>query len=157
MRLSRVYLVAAVFMVLSVPAATHLASAMPAQKRLSAQGVVTAWLRALNAGMHTGDFTALGALYAADATFTLSNPTGITSVYRGRDQIVAFFEGFQRSEPGLQFTQESMASLAREVVVAYENAGSQPLSARPRCFHVFQVRKGLVQDEHWVVFFGGTE
>jgi hypothetical protein len=157
MRHSRVYLLAAVVMVLSVPAAILLASAMPAQKHRSAEGVVTAWLQALNAGMQTGDFTALGELYAEDATFTLSNPTGSTSVYRGRDQIVDFFEGFQRGEPELRFTQESMASIAREVVVAYENASSPALAAPARCFHVFQVRKGLVQDEHWSVFFGGTE
>jgi hypothetical protein len=72
-------------------------------------------------------------------------------VYRGREAIVAYFEEFQRSEPGLQFTQESLESLARDVVVSYETAGNPADPAR--CFHVFQVRRGLVQDEHWVVYF----
>ena len=154
MRRSRMFLLAVVFLVVTVPAATHLVSAMPAQRHKSAQRVVTEWLHTLNASMHTGDFTALGKLYAKDATFTLSNPDGSTSVYRGRDQIVDYFEGFQRDAPGLQFTQVSMSSLAREVVVSYETAGSSPTP--PRCFHVFQVRNGLVQDEHWVVYFGGA-
>src|SRR5690348_17236128 len=99
MRLPRGFLLV-MFVLISVPAATGLVSAKPAQQHSSAEGVARAWMVALNAGMATGDFTALGQLYAADATFTQSTPAGVTTVYRGRAQILGFFRGLAVAERG---------------------------------------------------------
>ena len=155
MRHARGMLLAA-FVLMSVPAAAQLASAKPAQKHISAEGVARAWMVDLNAGMETGDFRALGQLYADDATFTVSTPAGVTTVYRGRDQILGFYRGLAVAERGSTFTQDSLTRLAPDVVLAYEQAGKPGQSKPARCIHVYQVRKGLIRNEHWTVFFGGT-
>src|SRR4051812_27586533 len=143
MRRLQLYLFAAAILTMSVPTAVHLASAMPAQNHVSAQGTVRAYFEALNAGMQTGNFDAVGELYAEDATLTQSNPAGVTSVFQGREQILGFYRSFYAKFPGLQFRQDAMHSLANDVVLSYETAGTPTQSAPGRCMHVFRVRTGL--------------
>src|SRR5947199_2029407 len=44
-----------------------------------ARTVVTTYLQLFNAGMRSGDFSAMASVYAPDATLTQSNPKGVTT------------------------------------------------------------------------------
>ena len=122
-----------------------------------AQPVVTTYFGILNAGMKSGDFSLLASVYAPDATLTQSKPAGVTSVFAGLAAITGFYQTFQTKVAGYQWTQETMRSLARSVVLSYEHAGSPPLTVPGRCAHLFVVREGLIQSLDWVTFFPGQK
>ncbi len=82
MHRSRVSLVATALIAVGVLSGIVLVAARPREQPRNPEGVVTAYFAALNAGMRSGDFAAVGALYAADATLTQSNPQGVTKVFR---------------------------------------------------------------------------
>jgi hypothetical protein len=119
------------------------------------QAVVTYYFQVLNAGLLSGDFSELAEVYAPDATLTQSNPKGVTIVANGLDAITTWYRGFQARFPGIQFTQESMRSLAPHVVLSYEHAGL-PTAAQPgRCMHVFTLKGGKIVSTDWATYFGG--
>ncbi len=155
MRLSRVSLLAAALIAVGVLSGTALVSAMPSEQHRNPEGVVAAYFDALNAGMRSGDFSAVGALYAADATLTQSNPLGVTKVFRGRDAILGFYRSLRTQLPGFQWSTESLRQLEPGVVLAYERAGSPAMAVPGRCFHVFQVHRGVLQSVNWVTYYGG--
>ena len=155
MRLSRVSLLAAALVAVCVLSGTALVSARPRAQPRTPEGVVDDYFAALNAGMRSGDFAAVGALYAADATLTQSNPQGVTKVFRGREAILGFYRSLRTQLPGFQWSTERLGQLAPGVVLAYERAGSPAMAVPGRCFHVFQVHGGLLQSVHWVTYYAG--
>jgi len=123
----------------------------------NAATVVTTSFQILNAGMRSGDFSALASVYAPDATLTQSNPKGVTTVVHGLTSITQFYQGVRARVPGYQWTTESMRSLAPDVVLAYEHAGSPPLRVASRCAHVFVIQNGKIADYHWIVYYLGQQ
>jgi ketosteroid isomerase-like protein len=123
----------------------------------TAADVVTTYFKDMNAGMKSGDFSALATVFAPDATFTRSTPTGKTTVYHGIAAITAFFQTLPTSAPGYQWTTDSMRVLAPTVVLAYEHAGSPPLKVAGRCVHVFRVEGGKIATYDWAVFYPGVK
>jgi len=119
------------------------------------QEVVATYFQILNAGMISGDFSGLATVYAPDATLTQSTPAGVTTVYSGIDAITVWYQHFQTRFPGVQFTQESMRSLAPHVVLSYEHAGKPTWIAPGRCVHVFALHEGHIASLDWTTFFGG--
>ena len=97
------------------------------QPKPSATTVVRTYLQLFNAGMRSGDFSAMASVYAPDATLTQSNPKGVTTVVHGLANITTFFQGLKTKFSGYQWTVESMHSLAPNVVLVYQHAGSPPL------------------------------
>src|SRR5215471_16901925 len=79
--------------------------------RPSAPPVVLMYFKIFNAGMRSGDFSALASVYSPDATLTQSNPRGVTTVVHGLANIITFYQGFQKKLPGYQWTVEHMRSL----------------------------------------------
>lgn len=123
----------------------------------SAPTVVTTYFQILNAGMRSGDFSALASVYAPDATLTQSNPKGVTTVVHGLAAITRFYQGVRTRVPGYQWTTESMRSLASDVVLAYEHAGSPPLRVASRCVHVFVVQNGKITSYDWTAYYPGQQ
>jgi SnoaL-like domain len=119
------------------------------------QAVVTTYFAILNAGMQSGDFSALATVYAPDATLTQSPPKGVTTVYSGIDAIIAWYQAFRARAGAIQFTQDSMRSLAPHVVLSYEHAGKPTYVAPGRCMHVFTLKGGLIETVDWATFYGG--
>jgi hypothetical protein len=117
--------------------------------------VVSTYSSIFNAGMKSGDFSALASVFAPDATFTRSNPMGVTTVYHGLKNILAAYVGIYKAFAGYQWTIDSMRSLDQSVVLAYEHAGSPPLSVPGRCMHVFVVVNGKIQSYDWTTFYPG--
>jgi hypothetical protein len=152
---SRVSLLAAALIAVCVLSGTALVSARPRAQPRTPEGVVADYFAALNAGMRSGDFSAVGELYAEDATLTQSNPLGVTKVFRGRDAILGFYRSLPTKFPGYQWSTESLGRLAPGVVLAYERAGSPAMAVPGRCFHVFQVHGGVLQSVNWVTYYGG--
>ncbi len=119
------------------------------------QDVVQIYFQILNAGMISGDFSALDTVYAPDATLTQSTPKGVTTVYSGIGDITAWYQSFQAHFSGIQFTQDSMRSLAPHVVLSYEHAGKPTWIAQGRCMHVFTLKQGKIVSLDWATFYGG--
>ncbi len=123
------------------------------------QAVVENYFQILNAGMISGDFSALATVYAPDATLTQSTPTGHTTDYVGIDAIIAWYHVFQTHFPGMQFSPDPnhpMQNLAPHVVLSYESALPVGFHAPGKCMHVFTLKSGMLQTVNWATFFGGT-
>jgi len=134
------------------PASAQQSSAAP---QPSATTVVTTYLQLFNAGMRSGDFSAMASVYAPDATLTQSNPKGVTTVVHGLAKIITFYQGLQKKLPGYQWTVETMRSLASNVVLVYQHAGSPPLRVPGRCMHVFVVQDGKITSYDWATYYPG--
>ncbi len=85
-----------------------------------------------------------------------SNPKGVTIVAHGIDEITAWYQSFQAKFSGIQFTQDSMRSLAPHVVLSYEHAGKPTWIAPGRCMHVFTLKGGMIETVDWATFYGGV-
>ena len=121
----------------------------------NANKVVTKYLQLFNAGMLSGDFSAMDTVYNPDATLTQSSPKGVTTVLQGLAAITTFYQGLRTKFPGYQWTVESMRDLAPNVVLVYQHAGSPPLSVAGRCIHVFVVKGGKITTYEWATYYPG--
>jgi len=124
----------------------HAAGDPPPQAERPDQEVVAYYFQILNAGLQSkdGDFSELAEVYAPDATLTQSNPKGVTVVASGLDAIENWYHGFWVNVAGIQFTQDSMRSLAPHVVLSYEHAGKPTFVKPGRCMHVFTLKGGKI-------------
>ncbi|GAC1443788.1 MAG: hypothetical protein NVSMB52_02530 [Chloroflexota bacterium] len=121
----------------------------------SAQSTVDAYFGVLNHGMSTGDFSALKSVYAPNATLTKSGTDGKTAVYHGLSAITDFYHGLYAKIPNWQWTTDELRPLNKGIVLAYEHAGSPPLTVASRCIHVFVIKKGLISNYDWAAFYPG--
>ncbi len=133
------------------------AQAQPRQvaSDLSATAVATHYFKILNAGMKSGNFSGMASVFASDATLTQPSPKGVTTVVHGLPAITHFYQTLATKLPGYQWTTESQRSLADNVVLAYEHAGSPPLHVPSRCVHVFDVQHGKIVRYDWATYFAG--
>jgi hypothetical protein len=123
----------------------------------SAPPVVLTYFKIFNAGMRSGDFSALASVYSPDATLTRNSPKGVTTVIHGIDAIMGYYKDLWTEYPGYQWTQESMRSLDSNVVLSYEHAGSPPLRVASRCLHLFVVQNGKIMSLEWTTFYAGQQ
>jgi ketosteroid isomerase-like protein len=121
----------------------------------SALSVATTYFQVFNAGMRSGDFSALASVYAPDATLTQSSTKGVTTVVHGLADITRFYQGLKTRLAGYQWTTESMRSVAPNVVLAYEHAGSPPLHVASRCIHMFVIQNGKITSYDWAGYYAG--
>jgi len=123
----------------------------------SATTVVTTYLQLFNVGMKSGDFSTMSSVYAPEATLTQSNPKGVTAIIHGLANITTFFQGLKTKFSGYQWTVESMHSLAPNVVLVYQHAGSPPLLVADRCVQVFVVQNGKITSYDWATYYPGQQ
>jgi len=119
--------------------------------------VVTKYLQLFNAGMRSGDLSTMASVFAPDATLTQSSPKGVTTVVHGLANIITFYQGLRTKFPGYQWTVENMHSLAPNVVLVYQHAGSPPLRVASRCVHVFVVKSGKITSYDWATYYPGQQ
>jgi hypothetical protein len=143
------------FLTLSSRASAAGDTPQAAQAERPDQEAIAYYFQVLNEGLNSGDFSELSEVYAPDATLTQSNPKGVTVVAHGLTEITAWYQGFQAKFPGIQFTQQSMRSLAPHVIISYEQAGKPSWIAPGRCMHVFTVKGGKIMSNDWATFYGG--
>jgi SnoaL-like domain len=123
------------------------------------QAVVEHYFQILNAGMISGDFSALADVYWPDATLTQSTPKGVTTVYSGIDAIIAWYAAFAAAHPGMQFIQDTAhprRNLAPHVVLTYEYAAPVGFTHPGHCMHVFAIQGGYIATLDWTTFYGGA-
>jgi SnoaL-like domain len=125
------------------------------QSKPGATTVVTTYLQLFNAGMRSGDFSTMSSVFALNATLTQSNPKGVTAVVHGLAAITSFYKGLRAKFAGYQWTVESMRSLAPNVVLVYQHAGSPPLRVAGRCVHLFVVENGKITSYDWATYYPG--
>ena len=140
----------------SAQAATQTSTQAPSHV-LSASEVVEHYFSVLNAGMKSGNFSALNSVFASDATLTRSALDGKTTVYHGLAAITSFYDTLPTKVPGFQWTTDSQHSPSPTVVLAYEHAGTPSMALPSRCAHVFVVEEGKIVNYDWVVFFAGKK
>jgi uncharacterized protein YdaL len=124
---------------------------------LSASEVVDHYFSILNAGIKSGNFSALSSVFASGATLTRSTLDGKTTVYHGLAEITGFYDTLPTKVPGFQWTTDSLRSPSTTVVLAYEHAGTPSMALPSRCAHVFVVQDGKIVSYDWVVFFAGKK
>lgn len=142
---------------MALGATTTSAAPRPHKHFASTLAVATAYFQVLNTGMATGDFSGLQTVFAPDAVLTKSNPDGKTSTYHGLTEITAFYQGLHDKIAGWQWTTDETRALSKTVLIAYEHAGSPPLSVASRCVHVFVVAKGKIVSYDWTAFYPGQK
>ena len=121
----------------------------------SASEVVEHSFRIVNAGMKSGNFSALKSVFASDATLTRSTLDGKTTVYHGLAAITSFYDTLPAKVPGFQWTTDSLRTLSDSVVLAYEHAGSPPLRVASRCIHMFVIQNGKITSYDWAGYYAG--
>jgi hypothetical protein len=142
----------------ALPGATSTAAAISAAKHYrAAVSTVQAYFQVLNSGMTSGDFSALASVYAPDAILTKSGPDGKTTVYQGLGEITGFYQKLYSTNGGWQWTTDELRPLSKSIVLAYEHAGSPPLTVASRCVHVFVIKKGEIVSYDWTAFFPGQK
>ena len=87
--------------------------------------MVLTYFKIFNAGMRSGDFSALASVYSPDASLTRSSTNGKTTVVHGIDAIIRFYEDLWAKYHSYQWTQESMRSLDSNVVLSYEQPAAR--------------------------------
>jgi hypothetical protein len=117
--------------------------------------VVASYIQALNAGIQSGDFSDLLALYAPDAVLTASTPAGVTKVSTGTAAIGAYFQAFRSAHPGLVFAVDSVRIVSPHEVLTYEHASPPGWAAPGRCMHLYILKAGKVQSLDWATFYPG--
>lgn len=135
---------------------TSRAAAQPAAAPRSAEALVTLYYQILNAGMRSGDFSAMAAVYAPDATLTHSTPQGATTVFRGLPAIIGYYHRTYLSIPGIQFTRDTWYSLSPTIVLNYEHTTGAALRQPARCSHLFVLRNDRIHQVFWVTYFAGV-
>lgn len=119
------------------------------------QQVISNYVAALNAGIQSGDFSALLAIYAPDAVLTASTPKGVTTVSTGTAELGTFFQNYRTAHPGLVFAVDSVRILSPHVVLTYKHAAVPTWLAPGRCMHIYTIKAGKVQSLDWATFYGG--
>jgi hypothetical protein len=133
------------------------AAAYADDRQIGSQRVVNKYFGILNAGIASanGDFSALATVYERDAVLTQSNPAGVRKEYRGLDQIMGFYVALWHIFPGIQWSQDSIRNLAKDVVLSYEQAGKPTWTAQGHCSHLFKVHGRRIHTLDWVTYYAG--
>jgi hypothetical protein len=125
------------------------------------QAVVQTYFQIFNAGLQSGDFSALASVYAPDATLIQSNSKNVVAIKHGVSDIIAWYTmtfGIGTPAHGSQFTPDlrypAMQSLAPHVVLTYEYALPLGFAQAGYCMHVFTLQYGWIESVHWVTYFG---
>lgn len=124
---------------------------------LNTSKVVVHYFSILNAGMKSGNFSALKSVFASDATFTRSTLDGKTTVYHGLAAITQFYDTLPTKVPGYQWTTDSLRNESPTVVLTYEHAGTSSMAIPSRCAHIFVFKNNKIVRYDWVVFFAGKK
>jgi len=123
----------------------------------SVQEVATRYFAVLNAGMMSGDFSALATVYAPDATLTQSTPKGVTKVFHGLAALTGFYQKLRATFPGTQWTTVSWHSPVPTVAIYYERAGTPSMAVPARCAHTVVVQNGKITSMDWVTYYPGKK
>jgi len=139
-----------------------LCSGMPgrvaAQPLLDQQGtsaVVATYYQILNAGLKSGDFSAMASVYAPDATLARSTPLGETITLHGLKAIIAYYHQTSLAMPAIQFVRDTWYQLSPTILLNYEHTVGGVLRVGARCSHLFVLENGRIKQLFWVAYFGG--
>ena len=126
------------------------------------QAVVETYFQVFNAGLLSGDFSALDTVYAPDATLTQSNTKNVVAISHGVSDIIAWYtKAFGLGTPGhgAQFKPDlrypPIQSLAPHVVLTYELGQTPGSSQAGYCLHVFTLKGGMIETDNWATYFLG--
>lgn len=131
------------------------AMARPATGQQNPRALVATYYQILNAGLRSGDFSAMASVFALDATVTRSTPTGATITLHGLGPIINFYRTLYVAAPGTQFQGDVMYSLSPAIVLTYEHTRTAIPRAIARCSHLFVVENGRIKQLFWVVYYAG--
>lgn len=123
--------------------------------------VVENYFWIFNAGLKSGDFSALSTVYAPDATLTQTNSKNVVTIVHGASNIIAWYTkayGVGTPAHGTKFVPDPryppMRSLAPHVVLSYEYALPIGFSQAGYCSHLFTLKGGMFETVNWVTYYG---
>lgn len=133
----------------------------PPQYEEGDQAVVEKYFQIFNAGLLSGDFSALATVYAPDATLFQSNSKNVATIINGASDIIAWYTktfGLGTPGHGSQFVPDPryppLRALAPHVIVTYEYALPPGFSQAGYCMHVFTLKGGWIESVNWATYFG---
>lgn len=133
----------------------------PPQDGQPDQAVVETYFQLFNAGLLSGDFSALNTVYAPDATLIQANSKNVVTIKHGVSDIVAWYTtsfGLGTPGHGAQFEPDPryppLSSLAPHVVLTHEYALPPGFSQAGYCTHVFTLKGGMIESVNWTTYFG---
>ena len=147
-------LISCILLICSIAAPRLDARAHATSAHSDARAIVTTFMADLHTAFQTGDFSAVAALYAPNATLTWSFHTGKSGVVAGVNNIVAFYKG--DVSPGKFLWLDSVTLLSPNVAYAYEHFGSAGQKSPSLCTHAYVVHGGKITAEEFVEFYPGT-
>ncbi|HWE60623.1 MAG TPA: hypothetical protein VHB98_02835 [Chloroflexota bacterium] len=96
----------------------------------------------------------LADVYAPNASFIVSTPTGQTTVFHKLPAIEGWYKAFAASHVGYQLKEVSQYSPVPGMVVHYETALNAANVVKGRCVHIFAVVNGMIVRDDFVVYAG---
>ena len=130
-------------------------AAHPPLNQQDTSAVVNLYYRIINAGFLSGDFSALAAVYAPDATLVRSTPQGETFALHGLQQIIPYYHRLFQGDPDVQFVRDHWYLLSPTILLNYEHITSRAFRSGARCSHLFVIQNGHIQQLFWVAYFAG--
>jgi ketosteroid isomerase-like protein len=127
--------------------------AQAASPHNSAQALVKSYFAIANAGLNTGDFSALTTVYAPNVTLVVSNPKGVTTVLQGMAKITAWYKAWAAANVGAQLTSVRTTSPVPNMVIDYEQGYKPGHPNFAGCAHIFTVQSGKIVTDDWIVYY----
>jgi len=129
-------------------------TAQRAAQQSEADRVITTYYRMLNAGLQSGDFSAIPAVYAPNARLRHVTLQGDSVVFQGLNAIRSYYQAAYRSIPGAVFKTMSIRDLSPTIVLTYDNASTKDQEIG-RCAHVFVLQHGKIVSHDWINYYAG--
>jgi hypothetical protein len=121
--------------------------------------LVRTYLTVLNTGLHTGDFSALPAVYAPDATFAYSisvKPGGVLEQQRpvrGFPLISNLYRVLSGSYHGYHWSQDQMSWTSTTEMMSHEHVQSPRLSHQLTSWTRYVIRNGKISSLDWNISY----
>lgn len=119
-----------------------------------ADRVIATYYRMLNAGLQSGDFSAIPAVYAPNARLRHVTLQGDNALFQGLNAIRSFYQAAYKSIPGAVFKTESIRDLSPTIVMTYDLATAKGQEIG-RCAHVFVLQHDKIVSHDWINYSAG--
>lgn len=129
-------------------------TAQRAAQASEADRVIATYYRMLNAGLQSGDFSAVPAVYAPNARLRHVTLQGDNALFQGLNAIRSYYQAAYKSIPGAVFKTESVRDLSPTIVMTYDRAFTKGQEIG-RCVHVFVLQHDKIVTHDWINYSAG--
>ena len=133
------------------------ARAQRATGRSSADLLLATYYNIVNAGMKSGNFSALDSVLTPDTKLITSSPVGKTEVYQGLRAVISWYHQSYLRIPGLYFKPFWVRDISPTILFTYDTAANPKHSVVGRCAHMFVIKNGKFSSHDYIVCYTGPQ